>query len=331
MGNAVQCGAIHHLPALSIFTTVATGLLIIATVGLNALVLFTIIRNKSNTFKPVFFRAVFNIALADLFTGLIVDTLCFNFVLKESLGLQLSAIEQKLSHLSFFIFSGVAVVTVGLLSVERLWALIKPFNHLKGLKAWQSVLIASATWVISIGLSLAYLKVGFIRCLVVFSSTTVVCSFVLMIVMLVVYERRMELNRKKRNRYSVTRSDSNCKSTKRLSMKDTLSQAGEKRVTKTFMLMLVVFLISFLPTIVMIIYMNNCIDCNCVLIHTMRDLTYLLIVAGAFMRPVNYILRLRVLRRAIKKNIAGVFCKSSDDNSRISEVSIKLRSSTEKQ
>ena len=331
MGNAGNCGVTHHLPALSIFTTAVTGLLIVSTVGLNALILITIFRNKSNAFKPVFFRAVFNIALADLFTGLIVDSLCFNFVLKEALGLKLSATEKKLSHLSFFIFSGVAVITVGLLSVERLWALTKPFNHLKGQKTWQSVLIAVSTWILSIGLSMAYLKVGFIKCLVVFASTTVVFSFVLMIVMLAVYERRMVTSRRKRGRYSVTRSDSNSKATKRLSMKESLSQAGERRVTKTFMLMLAVFLISFLPTVVMIIYMNNCINCHCILIHTMRDLTYLFVVAGALMRPINYILRLRVLRKSIKKHFTGIFCRQSEDSSRISEVSIKLRSSTEKQ
>ena len=328
MGNADECGGTHRLPALSVFTTITTGLLSLSTVGLNLLILLTIVRNKSNAFRPMFFRAVFNISLADLFTGLIVDSLCFNFVLKEALGLGLSATEKTLSHLSFFMFSGVAVITVGLLSIERLWALVKPVNHLKGQKLWQSVLVGAFTWVLSIGLSMAYFKVGYIKCLVVFASTTVVFSFVLMIVMLLVYERRMVVNRKKRGRYTVTRTDSNLKSGRQSSMKGKLSQAGERRVTKTFMLMLVVFLVSFLPTVIMIIYMNNCTQCNCILIHTMRDLTYLLVVAGALMRPINYILRLRVLRRAIAKTVSRVNCKASEDNSKISDVSIKLRSST---
>ena len=328
MGNADECGGTHRLPALSVFTTITTGLLSLSTVGLNLLILLTIVRNKSNAFRPMFFRAVFNISLADLFTGLIVDCLCFNFVLKEALGISLSATEKTLSHLSFFMFSGVAVITVGLLSIERLWALVKPVNHLKGQKLWQSVLVGAFTWVLSIGLSMAYFKVGYIKCLVVFASTTVVFSFVLMIVMLLVYERRMVVNRKKRGRYTVTRTDSNLKSGRQSSMKGKLSQAGERRVTKTFMLMLVVFLVSFLPTVIMIIYMNNCTQCNCILIHTMRDLTYLLVVAGALMRPINYILRLRVLRRAIAKTVSRVNCKASEDNSKISDVSIKLRSST---
>ena len=328
MGNADKCGGTHHLPALSVFTAVVSGCLILSTVGLNLLILITIVRNKSNAFKPVFFRAVLNIALADLFTGIIVDSLCFNFVIKEALGLSLSQAEKILSHLSFFIFSGVAVITVGLMSIERLWALIKPVNHLKGQELWQSVLIAVATWLLSIGLSMAYFTVGYIKCLVVFASTTVVFSFILMIVMLLVYERKLVLNRKKRGSYSVTRSGSNCRSSRHLSIKGNLSQSGERRVTNTFMLMLAVFLISFLPTVIMIIYMNNCTKCHCTLIHTMRDLTYLLVVAGALMRPINYMLRLRVLRRAVKKTISGISCIASEDNSKISEVSIKLRSST---
>ena len=330
MGHANQCGVVHNAIALSFFTTAVSGILIITTVAFNLLILFAIVRNKSKAFKPVFFRAIFNISLADLFTGLIVDSLCFNYVLKEGLGWKFSVLEKKLSHMTFFIFSGVAVVTMGLLSVERLWALLKPFNHLKGLKMWKSSLILASTWVVAILISVSYLKVGFIKCLVVFACTTVVFSFVLMIVTLVVYKRRMAHNSKKRGKYSITRSDSTMKSNKRLSVKENLSQAGERRVTKTFLLMLVVFLVSYLPTIIMIIYMNNCVECNCMLIHVMRDLTFLFVVAGALMRPINFILRLRVLRRSIKKILLGFCGKRNDETSKNSEVSIKLRSSTEK-
>ncbi|XP_065057462.1 uncharacterized protein LOC135685445 [Rhopilema esculentum] len=331
MGEAKQCGITHNVPALSFFTAGTTACLMVVTVILNAVILFTILKSKGSSFKPMFFKAIFNIALSDLFTGLVVDSLSFNYVLKEGLGLPLSGTEKKLSHITFFIFSGVAVITVGLLSVERLWALIKPFNHLKHKKTWHTALIAASTWILSIALSMSYFKVGFIQCLVVFSCTTVVFSFILMVIMLAVYHRRMILNGKRRGRYSVTRSDSNCKSLKRLSGKNGLSQAGERRVTKTLLLMLVVFLISYLPTVLMIVYMNNCTDCNCLLIHAMRDLTYLFVVAGAMLRPINYILRLRVLRRAIRRTVKNMCGKNTEDNPKISEVSIKLRSSTEKQ
>ncbi len=326
----VECGVVHNLKALSFFTAGASGVLILLTVALNFLILFAIWKHHKKSFKPVFFRAIFNIALADLFTGLVVDSFCLNYVIKEGLGLAFSDIEKKLSHLTFFVFSGVSVLTMGLLSIERLWALIRPFNHLKGMLMWKSVLILSCTWVTSILISLSYFKVGFIKCLVVFACTTVVLSLVLMILTLVIYQRRMSENQKKRGRYSIARSDSTLRQSKRLSMKGNFSQAGEKRVTKTFLLMLVVFLFSYLPTCTMIIYMNNCVHCDCNLIHAMRDLTYLFMVAGAALRPINFIARLRVLRRCIRKIVSRVCNRLQEETPQNTDVSLRLRNSTEK-
>eukprot|EP00794_Sanderia_malayensis_P020553 gene20553-22575_t len=328
-----KCGLVHNLKALSFFTATVSGLLMISTVTLNVLILFAISRNYNKSFKAVFFRAIFNIALADLFTGLVVDSLCMNYVVKEGLGVTLSETEKKLSHITFFVFSGVSVITMGLLSIERLWALIRPFNHLKGMAIWKSVLVLVASWVISILVSLSYFKVGFIKCLVVFACTTVILSFVLMILTLIVYQRRLSENQRKRGRYSIARSDSSLKQTsnsKRLSVKAGFSQAGERRVTKTFLLMLVVFLFSYLPTCTMIIYMNNCVNCNCELIHSMRDLTYLFMVAGALLRPINFIARLRVLRRSVKNLLSGICRNMQDETPHNTDVSLRLRNSHDK-
>lgn len=327
----VECGVTHDVKALSFFTAGVCGLLVIFTVTLNSLILFTIGRNHRKTFKPVFFRAIFNIALADLFTGLVVDTLSLNYVVKEGLGLSFTKAEKQLSHVSFFIFSGVSVLTMGLVSIERLWALVRPLNHFKGMQMWKSVVILIGTWVAAISISMSYFKVGFIKCLVVFACSTVILSVVLMIATIIVYQRRMSENQKKRGRYSIARSDSSVRNSKQLNVKGNFRQAGERRVTKTFLLMLVVFLVSYLPTCTMIIYMNNCVECNCKLIHSMRDLTFLFMVAGAALRPINFIARLNVLRRSVKKLVTGLCTNSQDETPQNTDVSLRQRNSIEKQ
>ena len=312
-----KCGGVHNLKTLSFFTAGTSGILSTTTVTLNFIILYLLGKNQNGAFKPLFFRAIFNIALADLFTGLIVDTLSINFVVKEGMQIPLTEIEVEASHLSVFIFSSVSVVTMGLLSVERLWALIRPFDTLKGVKTWKVGLAVAATWIVSILLSLTYLKVGFVQSLAVFACTTVVLSFVLMIVTSAVYYQRLGKNHDRRKgAYTVARSSEKGPSSRnsQTELKKSFVQ-GERRVTKTFIIMLLVFLVSYLPTGIMVIYMNSCAHCNCTLIHSMRDLTFLCMVSGALFRPINFICRLKILRRAVKNIICRTAGRPEDDRS----------------
>jgi len=76
---------------------------------------------------------------------------------------------------------------------------------------------------------------------------------------------------------------------------------SEKRVNKSFIIMLLVFVITYLPACIMTAYMNLCSTCNCTFIHSCRDLTYLFILSSAVFRPLNFILRLKTMRKEIYK------------------------------
>lgn len=79
----------------------------------------------------------------------------------------------------------------------------------------------------------------------------------------------------------------------------------ERSANKSFLLMLIVFFLTYLPAIIMTIYMNVCRDCDCVAIHCLRDLTYLAILSSALWRPLNFILRLKNIRRQAKELLCG--------------------------
>ncbi|XP_057296491.1 uncharacterized protein LOC130625414 [Hydractinia symbiolongicarpus] len=76
---------------------------------------------------------------------------------------------------------------------------------------------------------------------------------------------------------------------------------SEERVNKSFITLLVVFLVTYLPSVIMTTYMNLCQNCNCMFIHALRDLTFLSILSSALWRPLNFVLRLRTIRREMKK------------------------------
>ena len=79
----------------------------------------------------------------------------------------------------------------------------------------------------------------------------------------------------------------------RLSDKQARSQ---KKATRTFILMLLVFVLTYLPTAVTMVYMNACTECNCVVVHVMRNVSILSILSSSIFRPLNFILTLKHLR-----------------------------------
>ena len=85
--------------------------------------------------------------------------------------------------------------------------------------------------------------------------------------------------------------------------------ATEKRVNKTFIIMLLVYLSAYLPSATMTVYVNACDDCSCKLVHILRDLIFLAILSSAVWRPLNFILRLKTLRCEVQKVLKSCNCK----------------------
>lgn len=86
------------------------------------------------------------------------------------------------------------------------------------------------------------------------------------------------------------------------------SAVTEKRVNRTFITMLLVYLGAYLPSAIMTVYINTCRKCSCTLVHALRDLIFIFILSSAVWRPLNFILRLNTLRHEIKKFLRRVSC-----------------------
>ena len=90
-------------------------------------------------------------------------------------------------------------------------------------------------------------------------------------------------------------------------MNSTVSQPRdesiERRITNTFMKMLLVFLATYLPIVFFILYMNisSISYVNCVVRHVMRDLTGIFIQASSFFRGLNFLLTLKTVKGAVLK------------------------------
>ena len=80
----------------------------------------------------------------------------------------------------------------------------------------------------------------------------------------------------------------------------------ERKITNTFMKMLLVFLTTYLPIVFFILYMNisSISYVNCVVRHVMRDLTVTFILASSFFRGLNFFFTLKTVKGAVLKSFS---------------------------
>ena len=82
----------------------------------------------------------------------------------------------------------------------------------------------------------------------------------------------------------------------------------EKKVTKTLLIVLILFLACYLPSTVCIYIVNLCSTCDCVFIHWVRDIQFVLVMANSGVNPFVYAWRLQSFRKAFKSILTFRAC-----------------------
>ena len=344
-----RCGTTHNVTALSVFSATSSGIMMLFTIPLNAVIVYCILKERKRRFKSLFYKLLLNIAVADLLTGLIVDPTTVNAISKEALREKLKTYEVYFVHLSLFFTDAVALITMTILSIERILALILPIKHHQGMKKKYENLLVFATWPTSFALVAPYFRLNFIKELLVFSTIDVVaCTISLVVTTLIVRRSVTKVTVISKNFEMTSMTNENPPPNKRVAggsnssatgnyrvdmnncvpipiqnnplqvntkikkskKKEIESPQAQKKATRAFILMLVVFVVTYLPTCVTMIYMNVCPECDCLTIHVMRDISILSILSSSLFRPLNFILTLKHLRKCVR----GIFIKSQRDS-----------------
>ena len=382
--SSKKCGEKHNITALSFSTASFSVGISLITVILNGLIIFVFIQNYKSLFRRLFYKITFNVILADILNGLVTDNLTLSYVIKEGMKVPIAEIHVAMSHITFFIFGTVSVMTIGIIGIERQWAVLLPFSYRIGVRTRYVVVTMMLTWLFSIAISLLYLWVGFYNSLVIFASSTVTLSFIILIITVSVYyfklirrpiivssaeaintnpsqcssklyafrtstmtakvhsttqridhlvtspkaassstdftsevldnklhgtgdgsEQRVfsivQLSTVKKGESPALESTRRSRNERKGSQRyRSFATEVEKRATRTFMIILIVYIISYLPTCIMMTYMKTCRSCDCLVLHVLRDLTYLSMTSGCFLRPVSYIFSLTPIRNGIK-------------------------------
>ena len=309
MKNADQiCNSTQaSFTGLSYFDSVASLLLALTTSASNLLILVGFFKYR-HTLNRNIYVVIASIALADLLMGAIVDPLSTSFHMKEALQVTIDPAEQKSMTYLFFVFNGVSILSMALLSIDRLGVLLNPFYYYEKMTKNKTFLILGSIWVISLALPILYLEFGYIRFLAIFSCSSVALTLVVMVSTMMLL--RLRVNQADDEVFQDKNQDKNntkdkSKITRTNSKQNSRSDSNrftqiDLKITKTFLIMLLLFIINYLPCVVLTIYMNVCITCNCDLIHIMRDVVFLSVLSSGLCRAINSIIRISVIRGAIK-------------------------------
>lgn len=294
------CNIHPMILSLCAFDAIFSSILSIFTIPLNLIIFITILRYSHLLYRS-FYLIIANIALADLIAGLVTCPLSVNFHTKEALNATISQTDTQTLHFTFFVTNKVSVLSMALLSIDRLGVLFNPFTYYQKFTKLRTYIMLGTTWIVSISLATLYFKFGYIRFLAIFSISTVMVAGFFMIATYILFKFR--LKQCKNEESAVTGNQGPRKIDNRAKkQRQTLNNFTQmdKTITKTFIWMLLLFLVNYLPAVIITTYMNICTDCSCTFIHIMRDFIFLSILSSGLWRGINFLICLSALRGAVK-------------------------------
>ena len=296
LSTSTRCANFRPPTSLSYFTASISVFLAILTIPGNFLVCLAIIRDPFRDLKTPFNYLLFSLAGTDLLVGAVMDPVSVAFHISEAL--QLDVVDIKVLHIFYFILSTASILTLAALAVERYIAVGSPVKYKTMITPKRAIVTSVSIWIVALGFSFVYFKLGFIFYSFLFANTTVFGTFaVLIFVHVGILKRLRERLKYWRDRRGVESNESD----KQENRNNLINTQKESKAAKALMIVLLAFFASFTPACVMIYLLNFCSSCSCLAIHCLRDLQILIVLCNSGINPYLYAWRLPPFKRAFYK------------------------------
>ena len=148
-------------------------------------------------------------------------------------------------HLTYFISATASILSLLALVMDRYFAVVSAIKYRVYFSWRRCVLISCVIWFLSVCLPLIYLQIGFIDYLMVYSHTAV---FTALAGFIITYVRQKKFLKHQRLTMSTIQRTSSA--AEQVSENRRLNT--EKKLTKAFLLTLFLFVIVYIPAVVMI-------------------------------------------------------------------------------
>ena len=275
---------------LSFATTSCTALITaVATVG-NILVILAVYLNPNKDLRSPFNYFVANLSFADLVVGVVTAPLATGFHIMEGREMVNDRFKDSMNT-TFFIPCTASLLSLTALALDRYVAITYPLIYRAKLNPTRALLVSIVVWSVSILLSMLYFAVGYNRYRFIFATTAVVTTF---LVLMFTNVKIFKYLRSQVKQWDDLHDSSDESLAKKRAM------VWEKKITKTLVIVLMLFLSCYLPSCVCIFIINFCTDCNCEFIHWVRDIQFVLVMANSGVNPFVYAWRLQNFRKSFK-------------------------------
>ena len=294
--GSYRCSNVSAPTSLSVTTASACCIFTVTAITGNLLVLLAVIIDPNRNIRSRFNFLVANLAAADLIVGFFALPMSVEFYIRESkTDLAITILRRDHSRrVGYFISCTASLLSLAALSRDRFIAIKDPLRYRTQMTTKQAAIVALGIWVISSGLPFLYFQIGYLKYSFFFANTAVVTTFaVLCLTCAKVFKIFRHQVQNSDALHEVDGRDNNTAKTRAIEW--------QKKITKTFLIMLALFICCFLPTLILVYVISFCAKCHCIFIHWARDINYILVMANSSMNPFVFVWRLDRYRKAFAK------------------------------
>ena len=271
--------------ALSYSTVILSVILMVLIILGNGLVCLAIIIDPFKKLKNQFNYFLINLACSDLIVGFVMMPLSIYIHLQE-VESRLTPSNLKVFHLTFFISSTASLLSLAALWYDRNSVISNTQLYRKMFNKKKCLLICTFILVISLSVPWLYLQMGIIQSLMVFANVGIVTIFIIMVALYIKTNRML-----KQHRLRVEQYYNDIAILQHLKL--------QQKITNTFQTILMAFLLTYIPSVIMINCLYFCTDCNIILREIFRDLQFLIIVSKSATNPYVCALNLKAYKKAV--------------------------------
>ena len=281
MNKTEDCRGVLPPSYLSLLTIIMAAIFcLVITVG-NLMIIMAVVLNPLKKLRSLFNYFVTNLALTDLIIGTISMPLVIYLHVLEYLKKKSDNLSFTFFYIFFFTSTTASVLCLITLSIDRNLAITFPLKYRSNLTWKKCWIVSFIIWSLSLGLSFAYPKTGYIDFLMIYINTAVAIAAVTFIVTFIRIHTFLQAQSQKMRVISRTISSE----TKMQEFKRTSQQ---KRVTRVFLWILLLFLACYIPAAIVVYILQFCTTCNCESIHILRDTGFYLITVNSCVNPFVY-------------------------------------------
>ena len=281
-------------PELSVFSGISCLLIaLIATTG-NGLIVAAVIIDPLKKLRTPFNYLLVNLAAADLIMGSVAMPFSV-YVHYLEYKVELEPLANNILRMSYFISGMASIISLIALSVDRYIAISHAISYRIFFTWRKCITITIIIWLTSIAFPFLYFKIGAVNYYFLFACVAILTGFFILAVV------SFQINKLLRRQRRLMTSHSSASPSNPSSDPQQQRIHREKRITRTYFIVLICFVVIYLPGVVMVFVLYFWKSSDCITRHVLRDLQSVLISFNSCVNPIIYIIRLKTFKDSVRK------------------------------